>query len=575
MIAGTQEQSLNALHPFSFIADEQGIVRFVARSLAKILPQMRTGSHFSEYLTLTQPSGPILPALPKQLVGELLVFTSPLNHLVKLRGQASPLLSNPHLTIFALELSITQPGDISGLDLSISDFRVGDPIFDFLLFMQGQIFNQRRLREAKDSLEWKNKTTKLLLAIATSTQESESEDDVYRVTLGAVCQAFAWDLGHVLVASEQEPLTLSSSGLWHMNECHHFASFYYDTVNRTFSPGEGLPGRVLQTREVIWTPDVTNDSNFPRREHLMSIRPVVGAGVPVLVGEKVVAVLEFFKAGASFDSEALLRLFELLSAQLSAVIARQRAQVDARRHLASLANASKMATLGEIAAGVAHEINNPLHTLTLTSHLLQRLANAGRLSTEVLQSHLDKVDTCVRRMATIVAELKAFSRDSSHDDYRCASLTTLIHETLDLCHSRLLSKDVELRVSEVSDRWEVECRPSQISQVLLNLLNNAFDAVLEQEIRWIKLEVQDKGTLFEISVTDSGPGIPKDVARKIMSPFFTTKPPGKGTGLGLSISGNIMTDHGGSLALDSNSPNTRFVMTLPKTQTVGLRSSAL
>jgi C4-dicarboxylate-specific signal transduction histidine kinase len=99
--------------------------------------------------------------------------------------------------------------------------------------------------------------------------------------------------------------------------------------------------------------------------------------------------------------------------------------------------------------------------------------------------------------------------------------------------------------------------------------------VLEREERWIKLEVQDKGSLFEISVTDSGPGIPKDVARKIMSPFFTTKPPGKGTGLGLSISSNIMTDHGGSLALDSNSPNTRFVLTLPKTREAAQKVASL
>jgi C4-dicarboxylate-specific signal transduction histidine kinase len=234
-----------------------------------------------------------------------------------------------------------------------------------------------------------------------------------------------------------------------------------------------------------------------------------------------------------------------------------------------------MATLGEIAAGVAHEINNPLHTLTLTSHLLERLASAGRLSAEAVQPHLKKVETCVKRMATIVSELKDFSRDSSQDDYKRAPLTRVVNETLDLCHSRLLSKDIDVMVSEILDGWEAECRSSQISQVLLNLLNNAFDAVREQNVRWIKLEILDKGSLFEISVTDSGPAIPKDVARRIMDPFFTTKPPGKGTGLGLSISSNIMTDHGGSLALDSTSPNTRFVMTLPKTRTVGHRAASL
>jgi C4-dicarboxylate-specific signal transduction histidine kinase len=575
MISAGEQHSFDTLHPFSFITDERGTVICVGRSLRKLLPAMAKDTHFSVYLTLTQPFATGSAASPARLFGELIVLFSPINPLVKLRGQAAPFFSDPNLVIFSLELSITQPSDISSLGLSIADFRVGDPIFDFLLFMQGQIQNQRRLREAKSSLEWKNRTARLLLEIANGTQESDNEESVYRFTLEAVCRAFTWDLGHALHVSEELPCGISSSGLWHMTESQLFSQFYEDTGKRTFSEGEGLPGRVVRGRAVVWIPDVTQDPQFPRRDTLMMVRPVVGAGVPIFVDEKIVAVLEFFKASPSYDSEPLIRFFELLSAQLSAVVARQRAQLEARRHLASLANASKMATLGEIAAGVAHEINNPLHTLTLTSHLLQRLANAGQLSADGIQPHLDKVETCVQRMATIVSELKEFSRDSSHDDYKPVPLTRVINETLDLCHSRLLSKDVEVKVSEVPDGWEAECRPSQISQVLLNLLNNAFDAVREHKSRWIKLEVLEKGPIFEISVTDSGPGIPNDVARRIMDPFFTTKPPGKGTGLGLSISSNIMTDHGGSLTLDSRSPNTRFVMTLPKTQTVGQRAAAL
>jgi signal transduction histidine kinase len=575
MISIDEQRAFDTLHPFSFLTDDQGVIIVVGRSLRKILPDIRTGSHVSESFRLSQPISTDISSSLTSLIGELIVLTSPLNPLATLRGQVAPFFSNSWLVIFALELSIFNPSDISALGLSITDFRVGDPIFDFLLFMQGHITNQRRLREAKESLEWKNRITKLLLAIAMAAQEIDTEEAVYRITLEAVCKAFNLDLGHVLLVSEEDPPVIASSGLWYMEECHRFAPFYYDTTNRTFTEGEGLPGRVLQAKTVLWMRDVTQDPNFRRRDALLGLSPVVGIGVPISKGEKIVAVLEFFKANTSFDSEPMARFFELLSVQLSAVIARQRAETEARRHLAGLANASKMATLGEIAAGVAHEINNPLHTLTLTGHLLQRLADAGRLSAEDLQPHLHKVKTCVERMATIVSELKAFSRDSSHDDYNRTPLKVLVNETMDLCHARLLSREVDLQVSEIPDGWEAECRPSQISQVLLNLLNNAFDAVLEREERWIKLEVQDKGSLFEISVTDSGPGIPKDVARKIMSPFFTTKPPGKGTGLGLSISSNIMTDHGGSLALDSNSPNTRFVLTLPKTREAAQKVASL
>jgi C4-dicarboxylate-specific signal transduction histidine kinase len=169
-------------------------------------------------------------------------------------------------------------------------------------------------------------------------------------------------------------------------------------------------------------------------------------------------------------------------------------------------------------------------------------------------------------MAHIVSVLKDFSRDAANDAYQATKIMNLIEETLDLCHSRLMSRDVRIIIAPFPREWSIECRRSQISQVLLNLLNNSYDAVTEHEERWIRIDAIEVGNAFEISVTDSGAGIPPEIAKRILTPFFTTKPMGKGTGLGLSISSNIMTDHGGSLALDSNSPNTRFVLTLPKTR---------
>jgi C4-dicarboxylate-specific signal transduction histidine kinase len=223
-----------------------------------------------------------------------------------------------------------------------------------------------------------------------------------------------------------------------------------------------------------------------------------------------------------------------------------------------------MATLGEIAAGVAHEINNPVSTISLVSEILKRLSQSGKLSPEELSAQLGRLDLCLKRISKIVSELQAFSRDSAQDTFQQVSIKTIIEETLDLCHSRLLRSRIKLHVDEIDPTWSIECRGSQISQVLLNLLSNSHDAVQDMEAAWIILSVEEFSESFEISVTDSGHGIPESISHNIMKPFFTTKPIGKGTGLGLSISSNIMTDHHGGLRLDTTCANTRFVMTLPK-----------
>jgi C4-dicarboxylate-specific signal transduction histidine kinase len=109
-------------------------------------------------------------------------------------------------------------------------------------------------------------------------------------------------------------------------------------------------------------------------------------------------------------------------------------------------------------------------------------------------------------------------------------------------------------------------RPVQLSQVFLNLLNNAFDAIEGAPSPWIRVELYSEDDFIEVSVTDSGPGVAKEIRSRIMEPFFTTKPLGKGTGLGLSVSAGIMKAHHGSLFLDETSPNTRFVVRMPRRQ---------
>ena|GEM_PF-1705675 len=230
----------------------------------------------------------------------------------------------------------------------------------------------------------------------------------------------------------------------------------------------------------------------------------------------------------------------------------------------NLITSSKFSALGQMAAGVAHEINNPLAiVLGKVDLLLNSLRKGQSIESERLLKDLEKIQLTGKRIAKIVAGMKSFSRDGQKDPLIELSLQSLIEETLSLCSERFKNHNFEVLVSTIPDLG-VMGRPSQLSQVLLNLLNNAFDAVAELPERWVRIEFEIQNTTsLRICVTDSGPGISDEIAQKLMQPFFTTKDVGKGTGLGLSISRGIMEDHRGALILNRNHARTQFVMELP------------
>ncbi|RME15124.1 MAG: PAS domain-containing sensor histidine kinase [Bdellovibrio sp.] len=232
-----------------------------------------------------------------------------------------------------------------------------------------------------------------------------------------------------------------------------------------------------------------------------------------------------------------------------------------------LIDAAKMTTLGEMASSIGHEINNPL-TLIInwTDELLMRFKKE-EFPSERCGELLEKIDKHAHRIAQIVKGLKTFAREGSSDPFIEEDLREIFKDTFELCQQKFKNRDVKLDVVDIPDKLTLECRKTQISQVLLNLLNNALDAVSEQAERWVQVYAKEEEAFVEISVIDSGPGIPIELRSKILEPFFTTKETGKGTGLGLSISKGIIEEHGGTLEIDPHFPNTRFVIRLPKKHT--------
>jgi signal transduction histidine kinase len=243
--------------------------------------------------------------------------------------------------------------------------------------------------------------------------------------------------------------------------------------------------------------------------------------------------------------------------RIQAVLDSQRAQMIA---------ASKLTSLGEMAGGLAHEINSPLNIIQARASDLLEIAQSGSPvdSNNVLKATGSILRTSQRIMA-VVRGLRTFARDGRADPFERTSVQTIVEDTLALCRERFSGSGISVEVHGLQPDLTIECQRVQISQVLLNLLNNAFDAVQSLANKWVRIEVSTGPDLISIAVTDGGRGIPREIAEKAMQPFFTTKPVGKGTGLGLSISNAIAEAHRGRLWIDSRGPNTRIVLSVPRT----------
>jgi PAS domain S-box-containing protein len=230
-----------------------------------------------------------------------------------------------------------------------------------------------------------------------------------------------------------------------------------------------------------------------------------------------------------------------------------------------LATSAKFAALGEMAGGIAHEINTPLAIIQgLADELLDQV-EAGELDLPAMTRVNQRISATVARVARIISGLRAFARDGARDAPCAVTLRSLVADTLGLCGENLKVRCIELRVEEGNAaEIRVVCRSTQIVQILLNLLNNARDAVADAPTRSILLRMAADDVNAELRVIDSGPGVPRELRDRIMEPFFTTKPVGRGTGIGLSIARSLAEDNGGMLVLDDSEPATCFVLRLPR-----------
>jgi C4-dicarboxylate-specific signal transduction histidine kinase len=233
-------------------------------------------------------------------------------------------------------------------------------------------------------------------------------------------------------------------------------------------------------------------------------------------------------------------------------------------HQAWAINSSKLVELGEVAAGVAHEINNPLTIIDCANRIILKKAIKadGSCDIELIQKNAEKVDRMTKRIAKIVSCMQMVSRSDSFDPASNYFFEELLNGTLDLYMDKLNNFEINFS-SKIEPGIVIYCQHIQILQVLMNLFSNAIDAIKNLDEKWIYFEIKTLDGMAEIKFIDSGNGIPEAIRTKIFQPFFTTKGIGNGTGLGLSISNGLIERNDGKMRIDGNHKNTCFVITIP------------
>lgn len=314
-------------------------------------------------------------------------------------------------------------------------------------------------------------------------------------------------------------------------------------------------------------------SNNPLVIHAPHIRFYYGIPIPI-AGQNVGTVCVIDKVARTLDGRQTQHLVAIAKQVTLLLESRylgnlQKQTIERIFAKAGTIGERRASALHELASSIEHEIMNPLSVINARMHQMIRLASSGKLTTDQTLGICEQVTKSCNQISRTVKTLTSYARDEHPISVERIRVDKLIEQTLELRGEKFFarsdadqSQDVSFSVISDAGDAEVLCRPSEISQVLLNLLSNAWDAVADLPKKWVHLEARCHGQFVEFSAIDSGHGISPAQKEKIFQPFFTTKPDGKGTGIGLAVSLKILRGHESDLQIDDASANTRFFFCL-------------
>lgn len=430
-------------------------------------------------------------------------------------------------------------------------------------FVTGQRRAERELAVANADLFRETAYVQLLMHAAVSANEAVSFETAMRETVVRIGQTMGWEVGHILVVTDEG--ALASSGFEISSDDARFAELRDESLSAVYWPGEGLPGRALATGLPQCIADIPQEPGLRDRAAVALEAGVRSAyAVPVSVHGEVRAVLEFGSTDVAPGAARLRDVFSHIGRQLGRVAERTTLQDRLRQ-------SQKMEAVGQLAAGLAHEINNPMSYVRSNLHVLREDWDAFRSKLdgpderqrlEDFQELIDESLEGVDRTIAIVKDVREFSHFGgvSGASNERIDLGELTDGAMRVASTR--AKPGVYFERSYEDVPRVPCNANQLRQVLVNLIVNAVQAVGDEGR--IRLVTGCDGGVAFVRVEDDGPGMSDDTRERLFDPFFTTKPVGDGTGLGLYVSYEIVKNHGGEIVVQSElEMGTHFEVRLP------------